>query len=98
MARRSKATPRGARAGRGRLLQQRLRPLPRFGKHMAKHAQAGSFQPRAIAHRDHKAGYLADLPRVSGYVIEIAKQYPELSAFSQWFEQVVLPRFAEVSA
>ncbi|WP_031566978.1 aminoglycoside phosphotransferase family protein [Rheinheimera texasensis] len=51
-----------------------------------------------LYHRDHKAGYLADLPRVVGYVVDIAKQYPELSAFSHWFEQVVLPRFAEVRA
>ncbi len=49
-----------------------------------------------LYHRDHKAGYLADLPRVVGYVLDIAKQYPELSAFTYWFEQVVLPRFAEV--
>lgn len=51
-----------------------------------------------LYHRDHKAGYLADLPRVLGYIVDIAKQYPELTAFSQWFEQVVMPRFAKVSA
>jgi hypothetical protein len=51
-----------------------------------------------LYHRDHKAGYLADLPRVVGYVVDIAKQYPELSAFTQWFEHMVMPRFAKVSA
>jgi len=51
-----------------------------------------------LYHRDNKAGYLADLPRVVGYVSEIAARYPELTAFSQWFETVVLPRFNEVSA
>ena len=51
-----------------------------------------------LYHRDGKAGYLADLPRVVGYVRDIAAIYPELTEFSQWFDAVVLPRFAEVSA
>jgi len=51
-----------------------------------------------LYHRDHKAGYLADLPRVVGYVRDIAARYTELAAFSQWFDTVVVPRFAEVSA
>lgn len=51
-----------------------------------------------LYHRDQKGGYLADLPRVVGYVRDIATQYPELSEFTRWFEQVVMPRFAEVSA
>lgn len=50
-----------------------------------------------LYHRDQKAGYLADLPRVVGYVRDVAMLYPELSEFSLWFEQVVMPRFAKVS-
>lgn len=50
-----------------------------------------------LYHRDQKGGYLADLPRVVEYVRDIAGLYPEISSFSQWFAEVVLPRFAKVS-
>lgn len=41
--------------------------------------------------RDGKHGYLKDLPRVVRYVREISLQYPELSAFNQWFESRIMP-------
>lgn len=41
--------------------------------------------------RDGKAGYLDDLPRVLAYVTEVLVQYPEFSAFKEWFDDTVLP-------
>ncbi len=48
-----------------------------------------------LYHRDQKAGYLPDLPRVVGYVADISGRYPELEAFHQWFSRDVLPHFLE---
>lgn len=48
--------------------------------------------------RDGKPAYLADLPRVIDYVLEIADQYaprePALAAFGQWFRQRLSPLVA----
>ena len=48
--------------------------------------------------RDGKPGYLADLPRVIDYVLEIADQYaprePALAAFGQWFRDRLAPLVA----
>ncbi len=44
-----------------------------------------------LALRDGKTHYLSDLPLVIRYVLEAAAPYPELKAFSQWFEQQLLP-------
>ena len=41
--------------------------------------------------RDGKPGYLNDLPRVLGYVMDTFYDYPELKDFSNWFEQRVMP-------
>ncbi len=41
--------------------------------------------------RDGKRGYLADLPLVMHYTLEVAGNYPELSAFADWFRARVLP-------
>ena len=46
-------------------------------------------------HRDGKAGYLADLPRVIAYVLEVAPKYRELDALRQLIERDVLPRFQD---
>lgn len=48
-----------------------------------------------LYHRDGKAGYLADLPRVSAYVAKISGRYAELSEFHQWFSRRVAPALAE---
>jgi aminoglycoside/choline kinase family phosphotransferase len=42
-----------------------------------------------LCHRDGKPGYLADLPRVLGYVFGNARRYPELVAFAELLEHVV---------
>ena len=44
-----------------------------------------------LYHRDQKAGYLADLPRVAGYVADVSALYPELTGFHRWFISTVLP-------
>jgi aminoglycoside/choline kinase family phosphotransferase len=40
-------------------------------------------------YRDAKPGYLADLPRVLAYVLEVARSYPELTAFAALLERAV---------
>ncbi|WP_434149387.1 aminoglycoside phosphotransferase family protein [Methylocaldum gracile subsp. desertum] len=42
--------------------------------------------------RDGKSGYLKDIPRTMSYVIEVCKQYPELTGFLHFLENRVLPR------
>ncbi len=42
--------------------------------------------------RDGKPGYLKDIPRTLGYIVEIAPDYPELAAFGGWLEGGVLSR------
>ncbi|ODS23777.1 phosphotransferase [Candidatus Endobugula sertula] len=42
--------------------------------------------------RDGKHGYLQDLPLVIRYSLEVAENYPQTQAFSQWFKEVLLPR------
>lgn len=44
-----------------------------------------------LFHRDQKAGYLADLPRVAQYVADVSQRYPELAEFHGWFTAQVLP-------
>lgn len=51
-----------------------------------------------LYHRDGKAGYLADLPRVLDYVIDAAANYPECQAFSELLQQKIQPRLLEVMA
>lgn len=41
--------------------------------------------------RDGKAHYLHDLPLVIRYTLEVAQNYPELRAFSDWFTACLLP-------
>ncbi len=42
--------------------------------------------------RDGKPGYLGDIPRTLGYIVEVAPDYPELEAFGEWLRGRVLPR------
>ncbi len=41
--------------------------------------------------RDHKPQYLADIPLVIQYFLEVASHYEEMAAFRNWFEQTVMP-------
>lgn len=48
-------------------------------------------------YRDGKPGYLADIPRTLGYVVEAGDHVPELSAFSGWIRDEILPALAEAA-
>ena len=47
--------------------------------------------------RDHKPNYLADLPRVLGYVLEVSENYPALQDFAEWLRAILLPLAAQQS-
>lgn len=47
-----------------------------------------------LYHRDGKAGYLKDIPLTLEYIRDIARKYPELSAFGHWVEAELIPAFA----
>lgn len=44
--------------------------------------------------RDHKPGYLADIPRTLGYVLQVAPAYPQLTALADLIRERVLPGLA----
>ncbi|MCU4675091.1 phosphotransferase [Catenovulum sp. 2E275] len=52
---------------------------------------AGIFTRLAL--RDNKTGYLKHLADVVNYIRQAAGQYPELKAFSDWFDEVIYPEF-----
>lgn len=41
--------------------------------------------------RDDKSQFLADIPRVIEYFLEVSSQYPEMAPFLSWFNAAVLP-------
>lgn len=41
--------------------------------------------------RDGKSHFLADLPRVANYVVQVAHAWPEMKPFARWFEQTLMP-------
>jgi len=45
-----------------------------------------------LKHRDGKPGYLGDIPRTFGYVLEVSSRYPELATFHAWLQKEVAPR------
>ena len=45
--------------------------------------------------RDHKPGYLKDIPRTMAYVLEVSRGYDELSPFYSWLCRDILPAMAE---
>ena len=59
---------------------------------MQRHLKAAGIFAR-LNHRDGKPGYLGDIPRTLGYVIEVAARYDELSAFGEFVEAAVMDRF-----
>ncbi|QSR44624.1 phosphotransferase [Aeromonas dhakensis] len=64
---------------------------------MQRHLKAAGIFTR-LYHRDGKSGYLKDIPRTLGYVVDVCRShgaaYPVLDRFGQWLEQVVLPGLA----
>ena len=45
--------------------------------------------------RDGKSGYLKDIPRTLGYIVEVAPEYPELSELAVFIEERVLPALSQ---
>jgi aminoglycoside/choline kinase family phosphotransferase len=45
--------------------------------------------------RDHKPGYLADIPRTLGYIVELGPDYPELADLEELIRERVLPSLAQ---
>ncbi|WP_421328556.1 aminoglycoside phosphotransferase family protein [Aeromonas veronii] len=64
---------------------------------MQRHLKAAGIFTR-LYHRDGKSGYLKDIPRTLGYVVDVCRShgsaYPVLARFGQWLELVVLPGIA----
>lgn len=56
---------------------------------MQRHLKAAGIFARLNC-RDDKPNYLQDIPRTLGYVVDVAKGYPELAEFGDWVEQRVL--------
>lgn len=56
-----------------------------------RHLKASGIFAR-LHHRDGKSGYLKDIPRTLGYVLEVAQDYPELKPFIQLLHELELPR------
>lgn len=54
-----------------------------------RHVKASGIFAR-LNHRDGKSGYLHDIPRTLQYIIDVARQYDELTAFAELVEQRVL--------
>lgn len=50
-----------------------------------------------LNHRDGKPGYLNDIPRTLGYVVEVCGRYPQLRPLRALLEEHVLPRLADAS-
>lgn len=59
-----------------------------------RHLKAAGIFAR-LWHRDGKSGYLADIPRTLGYIVELADDYPELQALIEVISQQVLPRLSD---
>lgn len=41
--------------------------------------------------RDGKSGYLADIPRTLGYIVDVCASYPELTEFNHFLRRQILP-------
>ena len=59
-----------------------------------RHLKAAGIFAR-LNHRDGKAGYLADIPRTLGYVVEVGKRRPLLASLAGYISAQVLPRLAD---
>lgn len=51
-----------------------------------------------LNYRDGKSGYMADLPRVYGYVVDVANRYRELQPFANWLASIVPSEWQEQRA
>lgn len=58
-----------------------------------RHLKAAGIFAR-LNHRDHKPGYLADIPRTLGYIVEVGARRPEIGPLARFIEEQVLPRLS----
>jgi aminoglycoside/choline kinase family phosphotransferase len=61
-----------------------------------RHLKASGIFAR-LNHRDGKPGYMKDIPRTLGYVVEVSSRYPELAPFLHLLEERVLPGLANAA-
>ena len=57
-----------------------------------RHLKAAGIFARLNA-RDGKPGYLADIPRTLGYILELVHSYPDLKPLVEMIENSVIDRF-----
>ncbi len=62
-----------------------------------RHLKAAGIFAR-LNHRDGKPGYMGDIPRTLGYVLEVAERYDELAAFGEFIDADVLPLICQAAA
>ncbi|RBW49034.1 aminoglycoside phosphotransferase family protein [Marinobacter sp. F3R11] len=62
---------------------------------MQRHLKAAGIFAR-LAMRDGKPGYLEDIPRTLGYLLNASKQQPVLRHFHAWLTDTVVPRMEEL--
>ena len=58
-----------------------------------RHLKASGIFAR-LNRRDGKPGYLQDIPRTLGYLVQVVRRYPELAGFGVFLEERVLPRLS----
>jgi aminoglycoside/choline kinase family phosphotransferase len=67
---------------------------------MQRHLKAAGLFTR-LYHRDGKSGYLKDIPRTLGYVVDVCHQHgaehPVLARFGDWLQRIVLPGLARAA-
>lgn len=81
---------------KGLLNAEQAEQFPRWFDLMGaqRHLKAAGIFAR-LWHRDGKPGYLADVPRTLGYIVDLGEAYPELSPLVALIKQQVLPQLAE---
>lgn len=62
---------------------------------LQRHLKASGIFAR-LHHRDHKSGYLQDIPLTLSYILDISARYPELSFLHQFINNRVMPKLAGV--
>jgi aminoglycoside/choline kinase family phosphotransferase len=55
-----------------------------------RHLKASGIISR-LNRRDHKPGYLREIPRTLGYIVQVAPHYPELAPLAELITNRVLP-------
>lgn len=61
-----------------------------------RHLKASGIFAR-LWHRDGKPGYLSDVPRTLGYIVEVSRNYPELEELGHFLIETVLPSLGRPS-